>query len=203
MSGPPTSFKIVILGDSGVGKTAIISRLTDGYFDEDMTSTVGVEYRTHDIDTTVGTVRLNIWDTAGQEKFRSVVRSYFRNSVAAVLCFDCNNRKSFDGLDTWLNDLHTFGSPNAIVLLVSNKIDIAAERTVTQAEAEDFAKRHGIEYLETSAKDGSNIEEVFIRLAQSIVDAVNEGNIRAPANFGKKQEPEAAVTQKPASRCPC
>lgn len=172
------SYKVVVVGSSGVGKTAIVQRLVDGTFQEESQSTVGVEFKSHNITNDNEIVKLNIWDTAGQERFRSVSKAYFRNAVGAILVFACNDSGSFADLDSWLNDLHTLSTSNAVVVLVGNKSDLAEGRQVSVAEAETFAARHGMIYLETSARDGTNVSEAFVRLAKQISERVKKGEIQ-------------------------
>ena len=171
------SYKVVVVGSSGVGKTAIVQRLVDGTFCDEGQSTVGVEFKSHSISFDDETMKLSIWDTAGQERFRSVSKAYFRNAVGAILVFSLDDAQSFNELDGWLNDLHALATANAVILLVGNKADVS-EKTVTTSEAEAFAKRHNLEYLETSAKDGVNINDTFVRLARDINDKVKKGELR-------------------------
>ena len=172
------NFKVVLVGSSGVGKSSLLQRLIDDTFETDVQSTVGVEFKLHDFQVGNETIHLNIWDTAGQEKFRSVAKAYFRNAVGAILAFSTTNSQSFLELDSWLNDLHSLALPNAVILLVGNKVDLISERSVTTSEAEDFAERHGIEYLETSAYDGQNVYESFLRLARTISEKIKRGKIK-------------------------
>ena len=177
MSSAQNSYKVVVVGSSGVGKTAIVQRLVDGTFCDEGQSTVGVEFKSHSISFDEETMKLSIWDTAGQERFRSVSKAYFRNAVGAILVFSLEDSQSFNELDGWLNDLHALATPNAVILLVGNKADVN-DKTVTTSEAEAFAKRHNLEYLETSAKDGLNINDTFVRLARDINDKVKKGELR-------------------------
>ena len=172
------SYKIVVVGSSGVGKTALVQRLTDDYFSYDNQPTIGVEFKTFSFGS-IGDdqIKLNIWDTAGQEKFRSVSKAYFRNASGAILVFSLNDRSSYDDLSRWLNDLQNLALPNAAILLVGNKLDLADNRTVTVSEGEAFALRHGMEYLETSAQNATNVKECFVRLATQIHQRVKKGEI--------------------------
>jgi small GTP-binding protein len=163
------SYKFIIVGSSGVGKTAILKRLVEDSFSEDSQSTIGVEF-----DSTVLTigerkVKLQIWDTAGQERFRSIAKAYYRNAIGVIVVYDLTDRKSFDELNTWLNDIHALCDANAVIQLIGNKADLQANRVVTIAEAEQFASHHHIQYLETSAKGGQNIREAFVTVAATII----------------------------------
>ena len=173
-----TCYKVVVVGTSGVGKTAMVQRLVDNSFQEETQSTVGVEFKSYQITLDTETIKLNIWDTAGQERFRSVSKAYFRSAVGAILVFALNDSDSFNELENWLNDLHSLAAQNAAIILIGNKSDLEQERAVTTSEGQAFAERHGMNYLETSAKDGNNINEAFLRLAKTINDKVKRGEIK-------------------------
>jgi small GTP-binding protein len=188
-----SGYKVVILGSSGVGKTAILQRLVDGTFIEETASTVGVEFKTFmlPLEGQTSPVRLNIWDTAGQERFRAVSLAYFRNAVGAILVFAIDDAPSFAALDSWLAELHRQASPNCIVVLVGNKADNDGNREVTVSQAEDFATRHDLHFFETSARKGTGVTEAFVRLAMKIVEKVKAGEI---------QESTAAPIRPPVAR---
>ena len=166
---PTISYKFIVIGSSGVGKTAILKRLVEDTFTEESQSTIGVEFDSTIIPIDDKKVKLQIWDTAGQERFRSIAKAYYRNAVGVVLVFDITERKSFDELSTWLNDVHTLCDPNAVIQLIGNKCDLTEERVVTLTEAENFAQQHHMQYLETSAKAGDNVRETFVRVATAIM----------------------------------
>jgi len=163
------SYKFIIIGASGVGKTAILKRLIDDIFVEESQSTIGVEFDSTMLTVDNKKVKLQIWDTAGQERFRSISKAYYRNAIGVILVFDLTDRKSFDELSTWLNDVHTLCDANAVIQLIGNKCDLVDQRTVSLAEAESFAKRNQMHYLETSAKSGSYINDAFIQVATTIM----------------------------------
>jgi small GTP-binding protein len=181
MSEPTSnSFKIVVVGASGVGKTAIVNQLVNKTFKEEGQPTIGVEFKSYSCQADDETIKLQIWDTAGQERFRSVSKAYFRNALRAVLVFDLTNKTSFDELNIWINDLNTLCAPNAFIILVGNKADLSDERAVSEDEARESAKRYNLEYLETSAKNGANIAETFARLGKGILRQVRAGQITRP-----------------------
>jgi small GTP-binding protein len=173
MSDPSASarktFKFIVIGSSGVGKTAILKRLVDGVVATDSQSTIGVEFLATTIDVEGTQVKLQIWDTAGQERFRAIAKAYFRSAIGVILVFDLSERKSFDELNQWLVDIHALCDPNAIVTLIGNKLDLVSERKVTSNEAELFAQLHQLTYFETSALAGDNIQEAFHRTAAAII----------------------------------
>jgi small GTP-binding protein len=163
------SYKFIIIGNSGVGKTAILKRLIQNSFTDEATSTIGVEFDSKVMVVGNQKVKLQIWDTAGQERFRSIAKAYYRNAVGVILVFDITDRKSFEELSTWLNDAHAHCNPNAAIQLIGNKSDLNSKRTVSESEAQQFSERHQMDYIETSAKDGDNIRESFIRATSAIM----------------------------------
>ncbi|KAK8894250.1 hypothetical protein M9Y10_022685 [Tritrichomonas musculus] len=192
---PNATYKIVVVGSSGVGKTAIVQRLVDDVFSNEKASTIGVEFTTYTCKIGDETIKLNIWDTAGQEKFRSVSKAYFRNAVGALLCFSYTDLSSFDELDTWLNDLQVLSTPNAVIILVANKTDLKESQVVSASDAEAYAERNGIGFIETSALTSSNITEAFVRLATKVHEKVKKGEIKSPTLQLKSQFTLAAPPQ--------
>jgi small GTP-binding protein len=196
-----TGHKIVLVGSSGVGKTSILQRLIDNTFQADAPTTVGVEFKPyHIVVDNQPSVRLNIWDTAGQERFRSVSRAYFRNAVGGLLVFALNDRESYNELDQWLGDLHHLASPKAVIVLVGNKAD-DPERQVSEQQALEFAQRHNLEYVETSALLGDGVSDVFVRLTRRIREKVLAGDIlevavpTAPPILKPNETPKAEACQ--------
>lgn len=183
------SFKIVVVGASGVGKSAMVQRLVEGTFREEGQSTVGVEFKSYICPLEDQTVKLQIWDTAGQERFKSVSKAYFRNAVGAILVYDITNDSSFEDLISWLNDLQQLCNPNAYILLVGNKGDLEAQRQVGIQEAKDFAEQHKLQYLETSALSGNNITEAFTKLAYGVAQRVSNGQIQITSGTAQKTSP--------------
>jgi small GTP-binding protein len=184
MSG---NFKFIVIGSSGVGKTAILKRLVDDVFTQESQSTIGVEFIATTVDVGGTSVKLQIWDTAGQERFRSIAKAYFRSAVGVILVFDLTDRKSFEDLNGWLNDVHSLCDPNAVVTLIGNKSDLTKERAISQSEAESFAKMHQLTYLETSALGGDNIQEAFQRTAETVYrKSSKDKNPDSPSIQGKK-----------------
>ncbi|KAK8863568.1 hypothetical protein M9Y10_011254 [Tritrichomonas musculus] len=182
-----STYKVVVVGASGVGKTAIVQRLVDGSFTDEGQPTIGVEFKCYTTRVGDDKVKLNIWDTAGQEKFRSVSKAYFRNAVGAILVYALNDRNSFDELGRWLNDLQSLSTPNCVILAVGNKLDLEEERVIPSSEAEAFAERHGLEYFEMSALDARNVEGTFAELTKKIHEKVKKGEIKG--NFQLNSPP--------------
>jgi small GTP-binding protein len=178
MTSPPKqSFKVVIVGSSGVGKTAMMQRLVDDVFTEDAQSTVGVEFKSYVVPVEDRNVKLQIWDTAGQERFKSVSKAYLRDAVGALLVYDVASQNSFDDLGNWLTDLRQLCHASACILLIGNKCDLEQDRQVGSEAVQRFASLNRLDYLETSARTGFNVTETFTRLAYGIANRVSGGQI--------------------------
>ena len=159
--GPMTKYKVVLLGDIYVGKTSIITRFMYDSFDMVYQATVGIDFLSKTLYMEKKTVRLQIWDTAGQERFRSLIPNYIRDSSVAVVVFDVTVKQSFLNVDRWVDDVTKERSKCATVILLGNKIDKTEDRVVSKEEASKKAEELGVVYLETSAKTGQNVEEMF------------------------------------------
>jgi small GTP-binding protein len=173
----PQNYKIVVVGASSVGKSSIVQRLVQGTFSDEGATTCGADFYTFSFPVGGDTVKLQIWDTAGQERFRAISKSYFRSAVGAVLVYDITNIVSFDELADWLNDLHSLAAPNAYILLVGNKADLEAQRQVAGDALKEFANRHRLETIDTSALSGKNVKEAFARMAFEVSTRVANGTI--------------------------
>ena len=163
-------YKFIVIGSSGVGKTAIIKRLTEDTYDDQIMSTIGVEYNTTTIQCGGQEVQLQIWDTAGQEKFQSISKTYYRNAVGILVVYDITDRKSFDQLSIWVNEAQRLCDPNAVIHLLGNKADLESKRVVSISEALSFANANQMQYIETSAKKGENITQAFIRTTTELLN---------------------------------
>ncbi|XP_069479078.1 ras-related protein Rab-39B-like [Ambystoma mexicanum] len=172
-------FRVILLGDSTVGKSSLLKRYTEGVFLDIINQTVGVDFYVQFVEVEPGRrVKLQFWDTAGQERFRSVTRSYYRNSAGGLLMFDLTNRKSFESILEWHREVNERVQPfSPIFVLVGHKSDLVAERQVQQEEAEKLASSLGLKYLETSAKTNSNVEAAFELLTGEIYQAVQNGQM--------------------------
>jgi len=162
------SLRLILIGDCAVGKTAFATKLRFGNFQKNYDATIGVDYsaRTLCIDTTA-MIKCQLWDTAGQENFAPLIKSYYRDVGGAILVFDVNNRTSFRRLDFWVNELRKYGPQDWEIpkILVGNKIDLD-KRAVSQEEANEYAKSRGFKYIETSVKNDFNVEETLLTVAQ-------------------------------------
>ncbi|NXO64464.1 RB39B protein, partial [Phainopepla nitens] len=174
-------FRVIMLGDSTVGKSSLLRRYTEGVFLDAVNQTVGVDFYVQFVELEPGLrVKLQFWDTAGQERFRSVTRSYYRNSAGGMLLFDLTNRTSFESIRQWHREVTDTIQPFRMVfLLVGHKSDLAGQRQVGQREAEKLAASLGVQYVETSAKDASNVVQAFQMLTVAIYRALQTGRLVA------------------------
>ncbi|KAF6212694.1 hypothetical protein GE061_013220 [Apolygus lucorum] len=176
-------FRLILIGDSTVGKSSLLKYFTDGKFAEVSDPTVGVDFFARLIEVRNGTrIKLQLWDTAGQERFRSITKSYYRNSVGALLVYDICNKESFDHIPDWMTEAKRYIEPhNPVFALVGCKLDLVragAAREVTEEEAKAFAQRHGIFHIETSAKTGLNVEQAFKAVTQEVFDRIQSGQYK-------------------------
>lgn len=159
--------KVVFVGDTQVGKTCIITRLTSGKFKLTNPPTIGAAFQTHVMTTPMGTVTMQIWDTAGQEKYKSLAPMYYRSADIAILCFDVTNLSSYEAMEQWSNELISKAPSQMQLIICGNKIDDEENRVITAESAEQNAMSHGAKaYMETSAKTGQGILELFTKAAQ-------------------------------------
>lgn len=177
------SVKTVVVGDSGVGKTCFLTRFIRDYFDEGSQPTLGVEFMSKIVETSKRRIELQLWDTAGQELFRSVTRGYYRGSAVAFLVFDLTNHASFDSLERWLRDVKEVALNDVVTVLVGNKNDLADTRQVTKEEAEGFANSHKMKYFETSAKTGECVTAAIHSCLSIIDDRADSGAFAVPPPY--------------------
>ncbi|CAK1362007.1 Ras-related protein Rab-11A [Cercospora beticola] len=154
-------FKVVLIGDSGVGKSNLLSRFTRNEFNLDSKSTIGVEFATRSIQVDNKTIKAQIWDTAGQERYRAITSAYYRGAVGALLCYDLTKSQTFDNVTRWLKELRDHADTNIVIMLVGNKSDLRHLRAVPTDDAKAFAAENGLSFIETSALDASNVELAF------------------------------------------
>jgi|JI6StandDraft_1071083.scaffolds.fasta_scaffold88211_2 small GTP-binding protein len=157
-------FKIVMIGDSGVGKSNLLSRFVDNTFNMDSKPTIGVEFATKTTTLEGKTIKNQIWDTAGQERFRAITNAYYRGAVGAIIAFDITKSKTFENVQKWLTELRDNADPSITVMLVGNKSDLSDMREVKSEAIQDYAALNKLSYLETSAANGSNVNEAFTQL---------------------------------------
>lgn len=154
-------FKIVLIGDSGVGKSNILSRFTRKEFNLDSKTTIGVEFAQKTLNIDGKTIRAQIWDTAGQERYRAITSAYYRGAVGALLVYDISKSSSFENVEKWLKELKDHADSQTVVMLTGNKADLKQLRAVTTEEAATYAQKHNLAFIETSAMDGSGVDRAF------------------------------------------
>jgi small GTP-binding protein len=184
-------FKIVLLGDSNVGKSNILSKYLHNEFNQDSKSTVGVEFgsKTFEIDEKT-TIKAQIWDTAGQERYRSITNSYYKGAKGAFIVYDITKKSSFENVDSWLNDLKLNNNENINIILIGNKSDLEEKREISVEIGEKKAINNKIGFIETSAKNGNNIEKVFDEMIKNIYEKNKEDieNKNQSGEFGVGNE---------------
>lgn len=168
-------FKYIIIGDTGVGKSCLLLQFTDKRFQPVHDLTIGVEFGARMITIDNKPIKLQIWDTAGQESFRSITRSYYRGAAGALLVYDITRRETFNHLASWLEDARQHANANMTIMLIGNKCDLAHRRAVSTEEGEQFAKENGLIFMEASAKTAQNVEEAFIKTAGTIYKKIQDG----------------------------
>ncbi|RFU32553.1 hypothetical protein B7463_g3773, partial [Scytalidium lignicola] len=202
-------FKLVLLGESAVGKSSIVLRFVKDAFDSYRESTIGAAFLTQTIsldDTT--TVKFEIWDTAGQERYKSLAPMYYRNANCAVVVYDITQASSLDKAKAWVKELQRQANENIIIALAGNKLDLVTEqpdkRAIEAADAEAYAKEAGLLFFETSAKTAENVRELFTAIAKKLpLDQAGPRNPRAGPRAGVDLRPEAPGTQAQGGPCAC
>lgn len=183
------TIKISILGDSSTGKTSLISRYKNDNFDDLETSTIGVEFTPKKIIIDNEEIKLHIWDLSGQEKFRSITTSYYRNCHGIIITFDITNSDSFKNLNKILMDVYKFSDPNTCIVLVGNKCDLFEKRKIGYDRAKKFADDMGIEYYETSSKENINVDNLFLNFSKKckiVYDEIQNNKFDKTINLNKK-----------------
>ncbi|CAD2222617.1 Rab family, other [Angomonas deanei] len=176
------SFKFVIIGDSGVGKSNLMTRYTINEFSQDTPATIGVEFMTKSLKIEGRDAKIQIWDTAGQERFRAISRSIYHGAKGAMIVYDITNQSSFDSVATWLQELRVFVPPTCCIFLIGNKCDLEHLRVVRKENADKFARENGLSFLETSALEKTNVDKAFEWLAKSVFDVSVAPSTEAPSN---------------------
>ncbi|KAM3130263.1 GTP-binding protein yptc4 [Paramecium bursaria] len=207
-------FKYIIIGDTGVGKSCLLAQFIDRTFRQRHEVTIGVEFGAKMIQLDGKSIKLQIWDTAGQESFRSITRQYYRSAAGAILVYDVTRRETFDHLNKWLEDAKQNGNQTMTFILVGNKYDLTEKRQVSEQEGREFAQNNDLLFIETSAKTGLNVEEIFQQSAQIIYDKIQDGRIdinndglgiRVGADINRLQQKNIQGLQNKDQKsfCPC
>ena len=167
-------FKLLLIGDSGVGKSCILLRFADDTFSDSYISTIGVDFKIRTLTIAGKRVKLQIWDTAGQERFRTLTTAYYRSAHGIVLVYDVNDRESFFHVENWLEEVSRYASTDVNKVLVGNKCDILNKREVEYETARVYAEKLSISFMEASAKDRTNIDKVFNTMATELMEELGE-----------------------------
>ena len=176
-------FKILLIGDLGVGKSCVILRYVEGDFPGNIMSSIGVDFKTKQIDLDDRLIKLQIWDTAGHEKFRTITTSYYKSAHAIIILYDITQKASFDHIRNWITEIDKFGKQGVLKVIVGNKLDMENNRKITKEVAENLALKYGIKLWEVSAKDNTNIEEMFLDTIKTLLEKnskiISEGSSMA------------------------
>ena len=188
------SFKLVVIGDSGVGKSSLTKKATTNIFENEYSPTIGFEYFTFKVCIKEKNIRLQIWDTCGQETYRSLITSFYHNSSLAILVYSINSIESFNSLENWLNDIKMNSNPVIKIFLIGNKSDLEELREVETNTAEEFCRNQGINlFMEASAKTGFNTEKIFVDAANILLDEYEK--IMSIRNLGIKDENDSYILE--------
>ena len=182
-------FKILLLGDSGVGKSSLLLRYTKNEFISDLRSTIGVEFALKYLTIDNFQLKVQIWDTAGMERYRSITNAYYKGAKGVIVVYDICRKKSFENVDKWIDDFKSKADDDAVIILIGNKSDLDEKREVSKEEAESKAQKNKFGFMETSAKDNNNVQKAFETLFHEIVKIYkNKNNIEFNDNKGRDGE---------------
>ena len=194
-------FKVLLLGNSDVGKSSLLLRFVDKLWTDSFVPTIGVDFKVKTIQIGEKTVKMQIWDTAGQERFRNVVASYFRGSNGILLIYDVTNKDSFKNLDNWLEVIENNASDNVLKILIGNKIDLVDEIEVKHEEGQQFANRFNMQFIETSAKLDTNVSEAFETLAKLMIECNKQAPLAQNKAENKKLAPNSGKDLSSRKKC--
>ncbi|KAL9229329.1 hypothetical protein vseg_004807 [Gypsophila vaccaria] len=200
-------FKVVLIGDSGVGKSNLLSRFTRNEFCLESKSTIGVEFATRTLQVEGRTVKAQIWDTAGQERYRAITSAYYRGALGALLVYDTTKPTTFDNVSRWLKELRDHADANIVIMLIGNKTDLKHLRAVATEDAQSFAEKEGLSFIETSALEATNVEKAFQTILSEIYRIISKkslsSNDPAPANLGGGQTIDVGAASEPVAKKAC
>ena len=179
-------FKILLIGDLGVGKSCVILPYVEGDFPGNIMSSIGVDFKTKQIEIEDRLIKLQIWDTAGHEKFRTITTSYYKSAQAIIILYDITQKTSFDHIKNWITEIDKFGKQGVLKVIVGNKLDLESNRKIPKKDAENLALKYGVKLWEVSAKDNTNIEKLFSDTINCLLErhlkAINENQIASGTN---------------------
>lgn len=173
--------KLLMIGDSGVGKTCLLLRYANDSFSPTFITTIGIDFKIKNIEIDAKRIKLQIWDTAGQERFRTITTSYFRGAQGILLVYDVTDRRSFESIRNWISQIQQHADVHVNKILVGNKCDMTDEKVVSTEEGQKLAKEFGIDFWEASAKNDINVEQSFISIARAVKDRLIADGSGGPA----------------------
>ena len=176
-------FKYLIIGNSAVGKSSLLIRFTDDKYEEGYVRTIGVDFKIKTLIIEGKSVKLQIWDPVGQERFKNIIPSYYKGVHGIMMVYDINDLESFRFLDSWLKEIEKNASKNVYKILIGNKNDLEKDRKVTFEKGKEFANLHGMKFFETSAKENKNVEEAFEEMTKDIINSLKKVNEKADSSF--------------------
>ncbi|KAI5661673.1 hypothetical protein M9H77_20996 [Catharanthus roseus] len=199
-------FKVVLIGDSGVGKSNLLSRFTRNEFCLESKSTIGVEFATRTLQVEGRTIKAQIWDTAGQERYRAITSAYYRGALGALLVYDVTKPTTFENVSRWLKELRDHADANIVIMLIGNKTDLKHLRAVATEDAQGFAEKEGLSFIETSALEATNVEKAFQTILGEIYRIISKKSLSsdepAPASI-KEGKTLVVGTQETNIKKPC
>ncbi|CAE5956994.1 unnamed protein product [Arabidopsis arenosa] len=201
-------FKVVLIGDSGVGKSNLLSRFTRNEFCLESKSTIGVEFATRTLQVEGRTVKAQIWDTAGQERYRAITSAYYRGALGALLVYDVTKPTTFENVSRWLKELRDHADSNIVIMLIGNKTDLKHLRAVATEDAQSYAEKEGLSFIETSALEALNVEKAFQTILSEIYRIISKKSISsdqttANASIKEGETIDVAATSESTAKKPC
>lgn len=182
-------FKLLLIGDSGVGKSCLLLRFADNSYTDSYISTIGVDFKIRTVEIDGKTIKLQIWDTAGQERFRTITSSYYRGSHGIIVVYDVTDMDSFNNVKQWFQEIDRYATEGVTKLLVGNKSDLTSKKVVEYNTAKEFADSMGVQFIEASAKDSTNVEQAFLAMARQIKERLptngTGGSDKDKVNLGR------------------
>lgn len=192
-------FKLLLIGDSGVGKTCVLFRFSEDAFNTTFISTIGIDFKIRTIELEGKKIKLQIWDTAGQERFRTITTAYYRGAMGIMLVYDITNEKSFENIKNWIRNIEENASANVEKMLLGNKCELEDRRQVSRERGEQLAVEYGIKFMETSAKNSINVEDAFFTLARDIKTQTEKKLEQSNPPKGGHQLKQSEPNRKPPS----
>uniref|UniRef100_A0A7N0RFR1 Ras-related protein RABA2a n=1 Tax=Kalanchoe fedtschenkoi TaxID=63787 RepID=A0A7N0RFR1_KALFE len=200
-------FKVVLIGDSGVGKSNLLSRFTRNEFCLESKSTIGVEFATRTLQVEGRTVKAQIWDTAGQERYRAITSAYYRGALGALLVYDTTKATTFENVSRWLKELRDHADANIVIMLIGNKTDLKHLRAVATEDGQSYTEKEGLSFIETSALESTNVEKAFQTILSEIYRIISKKSLAAgetaPSSIKEGKTIDVAASDTGAKKACC